>query len=200
MQKHVTYIKSAVYPQDYPEHRFVEIAVVGRSNAGKSSLINLLCGGKIAKVSSQPGKTRLLNFFNFGNKYVLVDMPGYGFASRSGDEVVSWQKMIESYFHSRNHLKGLLLVIDIRREWTEDEEMLKRFSHELGFPLAIALTKADKMSRSQMLQAVAKMKKQSGLSDVFALSTLQKIGHKEIEDHFYENWVKGAKVEVNRES
>ena len=78
--------------------------------------------------------------------------------------------------------------------------MLKRFSNELGFPIAIALTKSDKMSRSQMLQAVAKMKKQSGLSYVFPISTLQKQGHKEIEDHFYENWVKGIKIEVSRES
>ena len=184
-------MKSAVLAKDYPVHKFAEVAIAGRSNAGKSSFINALTKEKVAKVSSTPGKTRLLNFFNMADSYVLVDMPGYGFASRSGNEIMEWNEMIETYLMSREALRGLILVMDIRRDWTEDEELLKKFSDERGFPLAVVLTKADKMSRGQMIQATAKIKKVSGLSAVFPVSTLKKIGQDEIEDYVFENWVKG---------
>ncbi len=120
------------------------------------------------------GKTRLLNFFNMEDSYTLVDMPGYGFAARSGDEMAEWHKMIETYLMTRENLRGLVLIMDIRREWTADEELLKKFSDRRGFPLAVVLTKADKLSRGQMLQAVAKVKKTSGLSAVFPVSCLKK--------------------------
>ncbi|XGC81517.1 ribosome biogenesis GTP-binding protein YihA/YsxC [Bdellovibrio bacteriovorus] len=191
MPKNIQFIKSAVLAKDYPVHKKAEIAIAGRSNAGKSSFINSLCTKvKIAKVSSTPGKTRLLNFFDMDDSYVLVDMPGYGFAARSVDEIEEWNQMIETYLMARENLAGLILVMDIRRDWTPDEELLKKFSEERGFPLAVVLTKADKMSRSQMLQAVAKIKKASGLSAVFPVSALKKTGQNEVEDYVYENWVK----------
>ncbi|MGZ3770964.1 MAG: ribosome biogenesis GTP-binding protein YihA/YsxC [Bdellovibrio sp.] len=190
MPKIIQFIKSAVLPKDFPEHKKAEVAIAGRSNAGKSSFINALSKGKVAKVSSTPGKTRLLNFFNMEDSYVLVDMPGYGFAARSGDEIVEWHRMIETYLMTRENLCGLVLVMDIRRSWTEDEELLKKFSDQRGFPLAVVLTKADKMSRSQMLQAVAKVKKTSGLSAVFPVSAMKKVGQDEVEEFIYENWVK----------
>lgn len=191
MPKNIQFIKSAVLAKDYPVHKKAEIAIAGRSNAGKSSFINSLCSKvKIAKVSSTPGKTRLLNFFDMDDSYVLVDMPGYGFAARSVDEIEEWNQMIETYLMARENLAGLILVMDIRRDWTPDEELLKKFSEERGFPLAVVLTKADKMSRSQMLQAVAKIKKTSGLSAVFPVSALKKTGQNEVEDYVYENWVK----------
>ncbi len=190
MSKTIQFIKSAVLAKDYPVHKKAEIAIAGRSNAGKSSFINSLCKGKIAKVSSTPGKTRLLNFFNMDDSYVLVDMPGYGFAARSVDEIAEWNQMIETYLMTRENVCGLLLVMDIRRSWTPEEELLKKFSDEKGFPLAVVLTKADKMSRSQMLQAVAKVKKDSGLSAVFPVSSLKKEGQDKVEEYVYENWVK----------
>lgn len=190
MPKIIQFIKSAVLAKDYPVHKKAEVAIAGRSNAGKSSFINALSKGKVAKVSSTPGKTRLLNFFNMEDSYVLVDMPGYGFAARSGDEMTEWHRMIETYLMTRENLCGLILVMDIRRSWTEDEELLKKFSDERGFPLAVVLTKADKMSRSQMLQAVAKIKKTSGLSAVFPVSALKKEGQNEVEEFVFENWVK----------
>ncbi|UOE99726.1 ribosome biogenesis GTP-binding protein YihA/YsxC [Bdellovibrio reynosensis] len=191
MPKNIQFIKSAVLAKDYPVHKKAEIAIAGRSNAGKSSFINSLCTKvKIAKVSSTPGKTRLLNFFDMDDSYVLVDMPGYGFAARSVDEIAEWNQMIETYLMARENLAGLILVMDIRRDWTPEEELLKKFSEERGFPLAVVLTKADKMSRSQMLQAVAKVKKTSGLSAVFPVSALKKTGQNEVEDYVYENWVK----------
>ncbi|MNT31886.1 putative GTP-binding protein EngB [compost metagenome] len=101
-----------------------------------------------------------------------------------------WHRMIETYLTTRETLKGLLLVMDIRREWTDEEELLKKFSEENGFPMAVILTKADKMSRSQMLQSVAKMKKESRLEAVFGTSALKRQGQDEIEDYIYENWIK----------
>lgn len=189
MPKQIKFIKSAVLEKDYPVHRKAEVAIAGRSNAGKSSFINGLATNKIAKVSSTPGKTRLLNFFDM-DSFVLVDMPGYGFAARSGDEIRDWHKMIEVYLSSRESLAGLILIMDIRRSWSEDEELLRRFSETQGFPLAVVLTKADKMSRSQMLQAVNKIKKETGLSAVFATSALKKTGQEEVEDYIYDNWIK----------
>lgn len=189
MPKQIRFIKSAVLEKDYPVHKKAEVAIAGRSNAGKSSFINGLATNKIAKVSSTPGKTRLLNFFDM-DSFVLVDMPGYGFAARSGDEIRDWHKMIEVYLNSRESLAGLILIMDIRRSWSEDEELLRRFSETQGFPLAVVLTKADKMSRSQMLQAVNKLKKETGLSAVFATSALKKTGQEEVEDYIYDNWIK----------
>lgn len=190
MPKFIQFIKSAVLAKDYPVHKMAEVAIAGRSNAGKSSFINALTREKVAKVSSTPGKTRLLNFFNMADSYVLVDMPGYGFASRSHSEVLEWHEMIEAYLMTRENLVGLILVMDIRREWSADEELLKKFSDERGFPLAIVLTKADKMSRNQMMSAAMKMKKVSGLSAVFPVSSLKKTGQDEIERYVFENWVK----------
>ncbi|KYG67361.1 ribosome biogenesis GTP-binding protein YsxC [Bdellovibrio bacteriovorus] len=190
MPKYIQFMKSAVLAKDYPVHKMAEVAIAGRSNAGKSSFINALTRDKVAKVSSTPGKTRLLNFFNMADSYVLVDMPGYGFASRSHSEVLEWHEMIEAYLMTRENLVGLILVMDIRREWTADEELLKKFSDERGFPLAIVLTKADKMSRNQMMSAAMKMKKVSGLSAVFPVSSLKKTGQDEIERYVFENWVK----------
>lgn len=186
----VEFIKSAVLEKDFPKHNYLEVAIAGRSNAGKSSFINTLANSKIAKVSGTPGKTRLLNFFDFAKSYVLVDMPGYGFAARSGNEMKEWHKMIETYLMTRQNLAGLLLVMDIRRSWSEDEELLKEFSERRGFPLMVVLTKSDKLSYSQSLQAVAKIKKVSGLSAVFPVSALKKTGQDPIEEYIFQNWIK----------
>lgn len=183
------YIKSAALPKDFPPPRLPEFALAGRSNAGKSSLLNLIAGGRFAKVSATPGKTRLLNFFDFGDKYSVVDMPGYGFASRSAGEMESWRHMIETYLARRENLCGLVLIMDIRREWSEDERMIKRFLNEQEIPMALALTKADKIGKNDMVKAVATMKKKAGTENVFAVSSLKKTGHRELEDFIYKQWV-----------
>ncbi len=185
----ITYIKSAVMPEDYPAHKFSEVAFMGRSNAGKSSLINALSKNKIAKVSQNPGKTRLLNFFNFNDSYVLVDMPGYGYASRSGDEVADWQPMIELYLASREKLAGLVLVMDIRRKWSRDEMLLCRFVEKFGRPVALALTKADKLNKTELKKAIQKQTEDSRLSNVFVISSTKNMGHKELESFIYKKWI-----------
>lgn len=160
---------------------------MGRSNAGKSSLINGLANARIALVSSTPGKTRLLNFYE-GPKYRIVDMPGYGFASRSGSEQRSWQSMIETFLSSRKNLRGLLIVMDIRRDWSEDEEGLLAWIAPRELPAAIVCTKADKLSRSEVLKRIQLIRRQSGLEAVLATSALKKTGYAELEDFVYKSW------------
>lgn len=188
----IRFIKSAVLPRDYPEEQGVEIAIAGRSNAGKSSLINLLSGSRIAKVSSTPGKTRLLNFFEMNKKYTLVDMPGYGFAARSNKEVNEWHEMVEAYLTTRASLHGLILVMDIRRKWTDDEELLKQFADRRGIPMAVVQTKADKLNKNEINKAVASLQRSAKLIDVFPVSTLKKTGHREFEEWVFESWVRPA--------
>lgn len=186
----VKFLKSAVLPKDFPKTGLKEIAIAGRSNAGKSSFLNSVARSKIAKVSNTPGKTRLLNFFSFGEKYVLVDMPGYGFAARSGDEIREWHTMVENYLSLREELAGLVLVMDARREWTEDEELLKAFTDSRGLPLAIVLTKADKLTKSEITKALTSIKKNAATQAVFMTSALKKTGHQEVEKYLFENWIK----------
>jgi GTP-binding protein len=190
MSGNIKFIKSAVLPKDYPQTGLKEIAIAGRSNAGKSSFLNSIANSKIAKVSNTPGKTRLLNFFSRGDKYVIVDMPGYGFAARSGDEIREWHVMIENYLSTREHLAGLVLVMDSRREWTKDEELLKAYTDSRGLPLCVVLTKADKLTRNEAQKCLAAIKKAAAISAVFITSALKKTGHKEAEDFLFENWIK----------
>lgn len=184
----MTFIKSAVKFADFPLHDKKEIAIAGRSNAGKSSLLNTWAGGKIAKVSQTPGKTRLLNFFNAGS-YCLVDMPGYGFASRSGDEIKLWRKMIENYLSERPQLSGLVLVIDMAREWQDDEEGITQYMMKHDIPVAITLTKMDKFSKQDIAKAVERMKKQSRIQEVFAVSSQTRKGCDEVEEFIFRTWI-----------
>lgn len=189
MPAKVDYIKSCVYPEDYPVTKLPEVAFAGRSNAGKSSLINGICDAKIAHVSQTPGKTRLLSFFNVREKYILVDMPGYGFSKRSGDEQSTWSAMVETYITERKQLKGLVLVMDVRRDWDYDEEMLRRFLERGGIPIAIALTKVDKISKGEVASRTLSLKKITGINAIFPVSNLKQTGVEEIEDYLYKKWV-----------
>jgi len=192
MPSQIQYIKSAVFPEDFPQTQLPEIAFAGRSNAGKSSLINEISNSKIANVSQQPGKTRLLSFFDVREKYILVDMPGYGFAKRSKSEQVGWEGMVENYIRAREQLKGLVLVMDIRRDWTEEEEMLKMFTEGTGVALLIALNKMDKVSKSEAIKRKKNIVLNTGLNAVFTISAMKKQGPAEIEEYIYKNWVRGS--------
>jgi len=183
----VQFLKSAVLPQEYPFPYKPEVAIVGRSNAGKSSFINALVGQKIAKVSQTPGKTRLLNFFAWGEAVYIVDMPGYGFAKGDRQEVQSWRKMIETYLRERKSLKGVLLIMDIRREWSPDEELLKEWLTHHKIPWAVVLNKADKLSRSGAIQAGAAFKK-SHQADAFVVSSMKQTGLDDVENHVLKDW------------
>jgi GTP-binding protein len=127
-----------------------EIALAGRSNVGKSSLINDLLQQKgIAKTSATPGKTQLLNFFSIDEKFLLVDLPGYGFASAPSDVVAKWSKAIDTYLNHRSTLRLLLLLIDSRREPSADDLTLIQWASHKQIPLVLIFTKTDKLSSTE---------------------------------------------------
>jgi GTP-binding protein len=186
----MTFIKSAVKMKDFPVSKLKEVALAGRSNAGKSSLINVWAKEKIAKVSQAPGKTRLLNFFNMNDSYILVDMPGYGYASRGADELKTWRKMIENYLSQRPQLAGMVILMDMARDWQDDEELLTQFVMRHDIPVAVGLTKADKFSKRDIASAIARIKKQSRLEEVFPISSQTREGCEELENFIYKSWIK----------
>lgn len=145
------FLKSAVKEEQYPELDLPEIAFSGRSNVGKSSLINsLLSRKKIVKVSSNPGKTRTINFFLVNERLVLVDLPGYGYAAVSKQEKAAWGKMIESYLKTRQNLTNVVLLVDIRHKPTGDDKLMYDFIKYYRKSVVVVATKLDKISRNSV--------------------------------------------------
>ena len=148
------FIKSAAARGDFPNDTGAEVAVVGRSNSGKSSAINAMFGSaKLARVSKTPGRTQLINFFALGEQRRCVDLPGYGFARVSPSVRDRWQALMTAYFESRASLRGLLLTVDIRRGIGELDERMLTWCTQLSVPVHILATKADKLSRNKAIQA-----------------------------------------------
>ncbi len=158
------FIKSAVYPRDYPDTGLPEIAFVGKSNVGKSSLINkLLNRNSLAKTSSTPGKTRLINFFLITAEIplVFVDLPGYGYAKVSKKERESWGPMMKRYFAKRAQLKGVVFLQDLRRDQSESDKVLVEFFRDNNIPIIPVFTKADKLSANKRTDMSRLMKKKA---------------------------------------
>ena len=144
-----SFVTSAGLEGSYPEPIGHEIAIVGKSNVGKSSLINAICNNrKLAKTSQQPGKTRLINYFLINRSFYLVDLPGYGFAKASKTEQKSWGQLIEQYLGS-GRVSHLFMLIDIRHDPTQDDLTMFRYLLYYGIPFTLIATKSDKLSRSQ---------------------------------------------------
>lgn len=167
------FIKSAAKTSDFPKERLPEVAFAGRSNVGKSSLINALVNRKgLAITSSQPGRTRLINFFRINHRLAFVDLPGYGYANAPAFVKKEWGALIEGYFNARDNLKGIILIMDIRRPPEREEEMLMDFLDPLGIQSIIALTKVDKLSgndRTRQLRIFEK--KLKGMPILFSAVT-----------------------------
>jgi GTP-binding protein len=139
-----------------PESSLPEVAFVGRSNVGKSSLLNAVVGRKAsARVSRTPGRTREINFFRINNDFVLVDLPGYGYARVSKTKKAEWRPLIESYLRRTTQLRGIVLLLDIRREPSDDDRSMLDFLAETEVPTIVALTKKDKLSKAAALEQAA---------------------------------------------
>lgn len=153
--KSAEFITSAVKAADYPAGELPEVALAGRSNVGKSSLLNKLVNRKgLARTSNTPGRTRLINFFLVNGLFRLVDLPGYGYAKVSDRERESWRKMIEGYLKNRENLRGVVLLVDSRHPPTAQDVQMYHWLKHYGIPTAVAATKADKLSRNKLLQSL----------------------------------------------
>ncbi len=154
--KQATFVTSLVHYTEEPPIGLPQLAVVGKSNVGKSSLINALCNRhKLCKTSSTPGKTRLINIFLINNAFHLVDLPGYGFAKVDKAEKERWGEMMERYFRESTLLRHVLHLVDIRHEPTQDDITMNQFLRQSGIPFTIVATKADKISRAARMKHIA---------------------------------------------
>ena len=151
--KEAQFVISAVQSSQYPQDRLPEIALVGRSNVGKSSFINsLLQRRKLAHTSSKPGKTRTLNFYRINDQFYFVDLPGYGYAQVSQEEKRKWAGFIESYLAGREELVCVLQVVDLRHPPSKDDVMMFSWLQHMNLPTIVIATKADKIARGRWQQ------------------------------------------------
>ena len=149
-----------------PETSFPEVAFAGKSNVGKSSLINALMNRKsYARTSSQPGKTQTINFYNINDAMYLVDLPGYGYANASPAVKAKWGKMIEKYLRQSANLKQVFLLVDIRHDPSENDKMMYNWIVDNGFRPVIIATKLDKLKRSQIAKHVKAVRTGLGLKE-----------------------------------
>ena len=167
-----------------PENKLPEVAFAGKSNVGKSSLINGLMNRKsYARTSAQPGKTQTINYYNINNELYFVDLPGYGYAKVSKDVSVKWGKIIEDYLHQSKQLRLVFLLIDIRHEPSANDKLMYDWIVNHGFNPTIISTKVDKLKRSQVPKHVKMIKTGLGLVEgtpVIPYSSLTKQGRDEI--------------------
>lgn len=167
-----------------PENRLPEIAFAGKSNVGKSSLINGLMNRKsYAKTSSTPGKTQTINFYNINEELYLVDLPGYGYAKVSEKEKKEWGRLIERYLHSSKQLKAVFLLIDIRHDPSANDRLMYEWTVSQGYRPIIIATKLDKLKRSQVQKHLKAVRQGLGLpsaTTVIPFSAATKQGRDEI--------------------
>lgn len=188
MQVHsAKFVTSAINLSNDKILDYKQIAFVGRSNVGKSSLINMLVGnGKLCKTSSTPGRTRLINYFLVNDDVYFVDLPGYGFAKASKSEVDGWQSMIEPYLVENENLKCVCMLVDSRIEPTTQDKQMLNFLNYYRIPFIIIATKCDKFGKSQIKPQMQKIANALGVGkdNVFASSSENKYGRLEILQKF----------------
>lgn len=187
--KQSEFIISAVKRHQYPIDGRNEVAFVGRSNVGKSSIINALTNRRhLAKVSSTPGKTKLINFFLINNDFHLVDLPGYGYAKVSKKEKASWGNTIETYLTGRQELKRVILLVDSRHKPTADDVTMHEWIKHFGYDVVVIATKRDKLSNNEigksekMIRETLKLEKEDKL---YFFSSLNKKGKDELINNIF---------------
>lgn len=182
--KHVELETVCGITSSIPEHTMPEIAFAGKSNVGKSSLINSLMNRKaLARTSAQPGKTQTINFYNINHAMYLVDLPGYGFAKVPESERVKWGKMIERYLHRSRQLKAVFLLVDIRHKPSGNDKMMYDWIVYQGFHPMIIATKLDKLKRSQIEKCIREVRQGLGLQSddiLIPFSSVTRQGREEI--------------------
>ena len=175
------FVKSAKRPDDFPHDRLPEIAFCGRSNIGKSSLLNALTNSRgLARTSSTPGRTQTINFFLVDERMYFVDLPGYGYARVSKEIRSHWGEMIEGYLAGRKELKLAILLVDCRIPPTESDKLLKEWLDHHHIPNAIVLTKADKLSKNKLSVALRKSAELLRTKETIAFSALTGFGKDQI--------------------
>jgi GTP-binding protein len=187
--KSADFITSAVEASQYPSHELPEVAFAGRSNVGKSSLINTLVNRKrLVKTSSTPGRTQLINFFDINGTFCFVDLPGYGYAKVPAKVKQKWGAMIEKYLSGRPNLKGVVLIFDIRRIPNEIEFNMINWLHQLGLPVILVLTKTDKLSPNKLRQQKELISKAFGVikPDQVLFSAKTRLGRETLLKQLYE--------------
>jgi GTP-binding protein len=171
-------------PQGWrPETTLPEVAFAGRSNVGKSSLINaLLRRSKAARVSNTPGRTREINFFKVNDQFILVDLPGYGYARISKERKAEWKPMIEGYLGNSPNLRGIVQLLDVRHDPTKDDLQMFGFLADVGVPTMVVLTKTDKLTKAQAAARITAITASLGLEDdqVIAFSSVTGAGRDDL--------------------
>ena len=174
----------AVKPAQYPNPSVPEIAFAGRSNVGKSSLLNLITGRKsLARVSGSPGKTRTINFYLCNDEFRIVDLPGYGYAKVSRAESEKWGKMMESYLEKRKNLLKVVQLVDIRHKPSAQDVQMYDYLKYFGLDGIVVATKADKVSRNEMTKCIKEIRNTLGMEKddvVIPCSALKRTGHEEL--------------------
>lgn len=175
------FIKSANAAKQFVDDEGAEVAVAGRSNAGKSSAINTIVNRRqFARTSKTPGRTQLINFFSLSPEQRLVDLPGYGYAKVSDKMRHHWRDLMAEYFEVRQSLRGLFLVVDIRRQLTEFDAQMLGFAEQVQLPTHVLLTKTDKLKRGQAATALLQVRKQlADIATVQHFSALSRQGEDE---------------------
>lgn len=187
--KQAEFIISAVKKAQFPATGFPEVAFVGRSNVGKSSIINAITNRKkLVKVSSTPGKTKLINFFLINNNSYFVDLPGYGYAHISKEEKKDWGRMIETYLRESNQLKKVILLLDCRRVPNEDDILMYNWILHYGYNCMIIVTKSDKLNRSELSKSekvIRETLKLESKNKIMFYSSLKRTGTDKILDEIF---------------
>ncbi len=175
------FIKSANAPGQFVPDTGAEVAFAGRSNAGKSSAINIIVNRRqFARTSKTPGRTRLVNFFSLREEQRLVDLPGYGFAKVADKMRHHWADLMAEYFETRKSLRGMFLIVDIRRQLTDYDHQMLSFAESVGLPTHVLLTKTDKLKRGQAAKALLEVRRDLGDSiSVQHFSALSRTGENE---------------------
>ena len=180
------FVKSVVDLSHLPKLQLPEVAFVGRSNVGKSRLLNVLVNRKkLAAISSKPGKTKVINFFKINNKYYFVDLPGYGFAKVSTQMRHAWKELVEAYLSSSQNLRVVVVITDVRHKITKLDMQMLSWLYSKKIPCIVVATKADKLSNNQLsiqMNQNHKLIKQFGIDDILSFSAITGFGKKNVLD------------------